>query len=190
MIGQLIKQFRMGQTDDDLLQDFHQLSQGPCELVQDFGAKLECQFHRLQERFPGRYIPAQLKERFFHRMHKKLRDSMRFMCTKPDLTFGQLLEASMLAKKELTPRSTVGAKAVTSEVPITNDLGTIQNLLDALNQYLKGANFKGTSSQPTAESQGPVPTATGPFKPNEELVQCYKCWGWGTDPNSVVIILG
>ena len=27
--GRLVKQFGMGQTDDDLLQDFHQLSQGP-----------------------------------------------------------------------------------------------------------------------------------------------------------------
>ena len=44
MIGRLVKKFGMGQTDDDLLQDSHQLSQGPRQLVQDFGAKLECQF--------------------------------------------------------------------------------------------------------------------------------------------------
>ena len=92
--------------------------------------------------------------------------------SQPDSTFDQLLEASMLAEKESTPCSTVHAKAITSEVPITNDLGTIQNQLDALNQYLKGANFKGTSSQSTTgdsrkSSQGPAPTATGPFKLNE-----------------------
>ena len=60
----------MGVTDDELLREFHQLSQGARELVQDYGAKLECQFRCLQERFPGRYVAAQLKDRFFHGMHE------------------------------------------------------------------------------------------------------------------------
>ena len=79
MIVRLVKYFGMGVTDDELLREFHQLSQGARELVQDYGAKLECQFRRLQERFPGRYVAAQLKDCFFHGMHKRLRDSMRFL---------------------------------------------------------------------------------------------------------------
>ena len=56
MIVRLVKYFGMGVTDDELLREFHQLSQGARELVQDYGAKLECQFRCLQERFPGRYV--------------------------------------------------------------------------------------------------------------------------------------
>ena len=69
MIRCLHKQFSMGQADDDLLKDFHQMVQGPHELVQDYGVKLECQFRCLQECFPRSYILVQLKEHFFYGMN-------------------------------------------------------------------------------------------------------------------------
>ena len=64
MISWLEDQFGLGETNDNLLLEFHQMVQGPNEKVQDFGSKLECKFKILQERFPGRYAAVQLKDRF------------------------------------------------------------------------------------------------------------------------------
>ena len=52
MISQLEDRFGLGETNDNLLLEFHQMVQGPNEKVQDFSSKLECKFEILQERFP------------------------------------------------------------------------------------------------------------------------------------------
>ena len=76
MISWLEDRFGLGETNDNLLLEFHQMVQGPNEKVQDFGSKLECKFKILQERFPGRYAAVELKDRFFSGMHNKMYDSM------------------------------------------------------------------------------------------------------------------
>ena len=76
MISHLEDRFGLGETNDTLLLEFHQMSQGVHEKVQDFGSKLECKFKILQERFPGRYAAVQLKDRFFSGLQDKMRDSM------------------------------------------------------------------------------------------------------------------
>ena len=86
----------------------------------------------------------------------------------PHSTFKELLEASILMEKESTPKNVGCTKAMVSsaEVPSISvgSMEAIQMQLDALNQYLKGANFQGTN-------------AVGPFKPNNNPIQCFKCWG-------------
>ena len=79
---------------------FTSYHKGTRESVQEYGAKLECLYRRLQEQFLGWYIPAQLKDRFFYGMNDKLRDSMQFLYKQPQTTFGELLADSMLAEKE------------------------------------------------------------------------------------------
>ena len=76
MISHLEDRFGLGETNDTLLLEFHQMSQGLHEKVQDFGSKLECKFKILQEQFPGRYAAVQLKDRFFSGLQDKMRDSM------------------------------------------------------------------------------------------------------------------
>ena len=53
MISCLENCFGLGETNDTLLLEFHQMSQGPNEKIQNFGSKLECQFKILQEQFLG-----------------------------------------------------------------------------------------------------------------------------------------
>ena len=65
LIERLDSQFGIGQAGDEILREFHQMIQGPKESVQDFGAKLECVFRTINERFPGWYALIQLKTRFF-----------------------------------------------------------------------------------------------------------------------------
>ena len=76
MISRLEDRFGLGETNNNLLLEFHQMVQGLNEKVQDFGSKLECKFKILQERFPGRFAAVQLKDRFFSDMHDKMHDSM------------------------------------------------------------------------------------------------------------------
>ena len=100
MISWLEDRFGLGETNDNLLLEFHQIVQGPNEKVQDFSSKLECKFKILQERFPGRYAAVPLKDRFFSGMHDKMRDSMQFFYTQDDCLFSKLLKAAMTAEAE------------------------------------------------------------------------------------------
>ena len=52
MIECLDSKFLKSETDDCLLQEFHQMQQGSSERVLEYGSKLECKFRFLQERFP------------------------------------------------------------------------------------------------------------------------------------------
>ena len=143
MISQLEDRFGLGETNDNLLLEFHQMVQGPNEKVQDFSSKLECKFKILQERFPGRYAAVQLKDRFSSGMHEKMRDSMRFLYTQDDCSFSKLLKAAMTAEAEHKSRVLVKAKAATAEVvtnPANQELTSIQNQLDSMSKILKIAH--------------------------------------------------
>ena len=91
MIRQLQDRFGLGETVDLLGQEFHQLMQQPKEKVGEFGGKLKYKFRLLQEKCPGRYVDDQLRDRLFHGMSDKLRDSVRFLYSQPDCSFTKLL---------------------------------------------------------------------------------------------------
>ena len=76
------------------------MMQCPKESVQDFGAKLECIFRTINERFPGWYAPVQLKTRFFHGINDRLRDSMHYLYDRPEASFEDLLLVAMQAEVE------------------------------------------------------------------------------------------
>ena len=101
MIRQLQNRFGLGETVDNLGQEFHQLMQQPKEKVGEFGGKLEYKFRLLQEKCPGRYIEDQLHDRLFHGMSDKLRDSVRFLYSQPDCDFTKLLRAAMTCENEV-----------------------------------------------------------------------------------------
>ena len=166
------------------------MTQGPKESVQDFGAKLECIFSTINERFPGWYAPVQLKAHFFHGINDRLQDSMRYLYEQPNTTFEDLLLTAMRVEGESRMSSTTKAKAATALDAKENalipesDLADLTDCLVSLGQYLKSANFVGKSAgtgpkrDPQKQSQGPGPSAAGPFH-NKPPVQCYKCNGWG-----------
>ena len=169
---------------------FNQMIQGPKESVQDFGAKLECIFRTINERFSGWYVPVQLKTRFFHGINDRLRDSMRYLYDRPEASFEDLLLAAMRAEVESRDHHLTKAKAVTVIEPDKESevsgvgLNDLNEQLKSLGQYLKSATFTAKtkfskySRDPHNQSQGPGPSAAGPFW-DRLLVQCYKCNGWG-----------
>ena len=190
MIEQLDQQFGVGQAGDEILWGFHQMIQGPKESVQDFGAKLECIFRTINKRFPGWYAPVQLKTRFFHGINDRLRDSMCYLYDRPEASFKDLLLVAMRAEVESRDYHLTKAEAVTVIEPNGENeasgigLNDLNEQLKSLGQYLKSATFttklkfSKSSQDPGNQSQGPGPSAAGPFR-NCPPVQCYKCNGWG-----------
>ena len=200
MISHLEDRFGLGETNDTLLLEFHQMLQGLHEKVQDFGSKLECKFKILQERFPGRYATVQLKDRFFSGLQDKMRDSMRFLYTQEDCTFSKLLKAAMIAEAESKPRVQAKVKSATAETNTNNnnqELSSIQSQLDSMSKILKSAHFnkrakangkggpkkgnnsKAAEAKPQHKSKGPAVSAAGPFTRGKPSVQCHRCMGWG-----------
>ena len=149
MINQLEGRFMEKETTDILLQEFHQMMMGPKDKVHEFGGKLEYKFRLLQERCPGRYNMAQLKDRLFHGMTDKLRDSVRYLFTNPTVDFNQLLKAAMTCEIETTSRQATKAKAMqfsegVSESSTNPEISSIHSQLEQMSTILKGANFSGS----------------------------------------------
>ena len=158
------------------------------EKVIEFGSKLEHKFRLLQEKCPGRYGSDALKERLFHGMIDKLRDSVRYLNSQSDCDFNKLLKAAMTCKfeaashtstraKSLQVKETVVPESSTSE---TSDITSIRTQLEQMSSILKGANYRpgnksggkqkvnGKSAQPDSQDarqglRGPGISAAGPF---------------------------
>ena len=201
MISHLEDRFGLGETNDTLLLEFHQMSQGVHEKVQDFGSKLECKFKILQEQFPGRYAAVQLKDRFFSEIQDKMRDSMRFLYTQEDCTFSKLLKAVMITKAESKPRVTAKVKAATADTNTNNnnqELSSIQSQLDSMSKILKSAQFnknakssgkggakkgnnsKSAEAKPQHKSKGPAVSAAGPFTGGSPQFSATGVWDGAT----------
>ena len=147
MIRQLENRFGLGETVDILGQQFHQLMQQPKERVGKFGGNLEYKFRLLQEKCPGRFIEDQLKDRLFHGMSDKLRDSVRFLYSQPGCDFNKLLKVAMTCENEAVSRASTRAKAMQVDVDSRSEvakdgIGSIREQLDKMSAILKGANFK------------------------------------------------
>ena len=193
MIKQLQDRFGLGETVDLLGQEFHQLMQQPKEKVGEFGGKLEYKFRLLQEKCPGRYVDEQLRDRLFHGMSDKLRDSVRFLYSQPGCSFTKLLRAAMTCENEAASRALIKAKSlqvgVEGNEQVANDgIGSIQKQLDQMRTILKGANFKPNSGfkhqnkdkqDPRTNLKGPGTSSAGPFRKGRRPVQCHRCNGWG-----------
>ena len=135
-------------------------------------------------------MPVQLKTRFFHGINDRLRDSMRYLYDRLEASFKDLLLVAMWAEVKSRDHHLTKAKAVTVIEPDGENeasgigLNDLNEELKSLGQYLKSATFTAktkfskSSQEPRNQSQGPGPSAAGPFQ-NCPPLQCYKCNGWG-----------
>ena len=188
MIRQLQDRFGLGESVDMLGQEFHQLMQQPKEKIGEFGGKLEYKFRLLQEKCPGRYVEDQLRDRLFHGMTDKLRDSVRFLYSQPDCSFTKLLRAAMTCENEATSRASIKAKALQVNVDgndqvANNGISSIREQLNQMSTILKSATFKpkpkNDKQDVRTKLQGPGTSSAGPFQKGKRPVQCYRCRGWG-----------
>ena len=179
--------FSHPETDDCLLQEFHQMQQGNKEGVLEYGSKLECKFCFLQERFPDRYDDSQLHDRFFSSVVDRTRDAIHHKHDNPECTFNELLPAAMKAEAESAQRS-VQAKAFNAETNTdTNpEITSIHKQLTNMTDILKGARFqvkdqrgKGGNTAKAAEGRENQQTPPGTLKKERSPLQCHRCMGWG-----------
>ena len=172
-------------------QQFHQLMQQPKERVGEFGGNLEYKLRLLQEKCQGRFTEDQLRDRLFHGMSDKLRDSVRFLYSQPGCDFNTLLKAAMTCKNEAVSRASTRAKSMQVDTNENTELAktgisSIREQLDQMNAILKGANFKNNNGYKKRDKQdirnklkGPGTSTAGPFRRGKKPVQCYCCNGWG-----------
>ena len=193
VIRQLQNRFGLGESVDLLGQVFHQMMQQPKEKVGEFGGKLEYKFRLLQEKCPGRYVDVQLRDRLFHGMSDKLRDSVRFLYSQPDCDFTKLLKAAMTCENEAASRASIKAKSLQVSVDespqvASDGISSIQEQLNQMRTILKSANFKpnnghrsekGGKQDIRTKLKGPGTSSAGPFRRGKKPVQCYRCNGWG-----------
>ena len=173
--------FSHSETDDCLLQEFHQMQQGTKEGILEYGSKLESKFRFLQERFPGRYEDSQLRDRFFSSILDRNRDAIRHKHDNLDCTFNELFTSAMKAEAESTQRN-ARAKALNADVDTNPEIVAIHkqlsNMTDLLHNNHKSKNKGGQrTNKPNGNSTQTPPNT--PKKNNNALVQCYRCTGWG-----------
>ena len=79
---------------DVLMQNFYKILQGK-EKVPSFMTKLEGTLNQIRIQSPGkivnREVPGHLKDRLFHGVKKHVRDSMRYLYSKPQTTYSELV---------------------------------------------------------------------------------------------------
>ena len=195
------KRFGKQSTTDHLQQEFFQLQQEKGERIQHFTSQLERSFRKLQEAFPDRYKKEQLKERLFHGVNQKTRDSMRFLYTKETTMYDSLL--AVIKEAEIEWMESKGQFCMKSAALIdrTDEIEELKQKLEKLSATVKSNSFKGAhpkkerketpsnsnspkmksprKEDPRNMSKGPATTSAGPFKPNQKPFQCDKCQGWG-----------
>ena len=161
--------------------------------------RLEAQFKKLKEKVPGCYDNSMLKEHLFHGMHQQLKDSIQFCYKREETTYEELFQEAMEAEKEKNSEIKVTSLKAKSAI-MGEEQDGIQDLkqkIDALTMVVKSStlggakpkqNNGGTTLQKTKDNgknggntykgQGLATTSTGPFKPGQNLFQCYHCGGW------------
>ena len=177
-------------TSDRLQQDFYQLQQEKGEKIQHFAGRLEKAFKKLQDVFPDRYQQKHLKECLFHSVNQQTRDLMWYLYDKDTTTYETLLAAMKVA--ELEWHESRGQYRVKGAVVSNNkEIEDLKERMDKLQATLKSVSTKGKNEKkkipktspfkddPRKSTKGPLPSATGPFKPNQKPMQCHKCQGWG-----------
>ena len=139
------KRFGKQLSGDRLQQEFYQLSQGKSEKIRQFTGHLEQKFKYLKEKFPDRYQMTDLKDRLFHGMHPNIRESMRFLYKKPEVSYEEFLSETLEAEKDCSDGKMTASAKIKSAVA-NNDVPSIQKLtkeISTLTTIVKSANVGG-----------------------------------------------
>ena len=193
-------------SGDHLQQEFYQLAQDKTEKVRQFAGRLEQKYKYLKEKSPNKYQTKDLKNRLFHGMHPHIHESMRFLYKKAEVTYEELLSKTLEAEKDCCSSKSTSVKSKAAVVESESlTFSTKVNTGNKCSHHsseicfygdsqgknvptpkLKLTPFKGNGSKGSnangstpRKGKGPAASATGPFKPGQKPLQCYKCGGWG-----------
>ena len=87
-----------------LMQNFYKVTQGNHKKVPSFATKLEGTLNQIWLKYPRRIadceVACHLKDQLFHRVHKHIRDSIRYLHSNHETTYSQLMVAARTAENE------------------------------------------------------------------------------------------
>ena len=90
---------------DVLMLTFYKITQGNHKKVPSFATRLEGTLNQIRLKCPSRIadcrVACHLKDRLFHRLHKYIRDSIRYLHSNPETTYSQLMVAARKVESEM-----------------------------------------------------------------------------------------
>ena len=90
---------------DVLMQNAYKVTKGNHEKVPSFTTKLEGTLNQIWLKCPRRIVDhkvaCHLKDRFFHGVHKHIRDSIRYLHSNTETTYSQLMVAARKAESKM-----------------------------------------------------------------------------------------
>ena len=154
-----------------LMQNFYKVMQGNHERVPSFAMRLEGTFNQIRLHCPRKItdqeVQQHLKVCLFHRVHKHIRDSIRYLYINPGTTYSQLMITGLKAKsknKEVHDKVRARSAMTTEPIEGTTEFGNqIAKLMATL----------------TRAGQGNSP-ASAPKSPRQR--GCGRGWWIGTPP--------
>ena len=147
---------------DVLMQNFNKTRQGNNEKVPSFAMRLEGTLNQIRLRCPGQITNCEvqwhLKEWLFHRVHKYMRDSIRYLYGNSKTTYSKLVVAVHQAEsKTEETKERVKARSATSTVVTTGSRelgGQIARLKAALTRVEQGSCPASAPNSPRHRGHG------------------------------------
>ena len=145
-----------------LMQNFYKVTQGNHEKVPSFATRLEGTLNQIQLKCAGRIadheVACHLKDWLFHRVHKHIRDSIRYLHSNPKTTYSQLMVAARKADSEMEDakeKVRVRSSTATEVADGSKELGDqIARLMDALNRAEQGTHPASAPDSPRHRGHG------------------------------------
>ena len=108
MLKTLKAKFQVMASYDSLMQQFYQITKGS-EPVSQYATSLENKLTQVRQKHPGSFNPTSyfklLRDRFFHGLPDRMRDSLRYKHDNSNLTYHDLLEEARRIEDESVSRS-------------------------------------------------------------------------------------
>ena len=127
-----------------------------------FATRLEDTLNQIQLKCPGRIadckVACQIKDQLFHRVHKHIRDTIRYLHSDPKTTYSQLMVAARKAESEIEDakeKVRAWSSAATDMSDGSKELGDqIARLMDAVNRAEQGTHPARTPNSPRHRGHG------------------------------------
>ena len=154
--------FGMVASFNVLMQNFYKVTQGNHKNVPSFATRLEGTLKQIQLKCPRQIANCKeswhLKDHLFHRVHKHIRDSIRYLYSNPETNYSQLMVMAhkVESRMEEAKDKVMAGSAVTTEVvdgskELSNQ---ITKLMAALTRPEQGNHPLSTPNSPRHRGHG------------------------------------
>ena len=127
------------------MQNFYKVTQGNHKKVSSFVTRLEGTLNQIWLKCPRQIADCKvlwhLKDHLFHRVHKHIRDSIRYLYSSPETTYSQLMVVAHKAeskieeaKDKVRARSAVTTEVVDSSKELSNQIAKLMAALTRAEQ--------------------------------------------------------